>query len=319
LREKLGLDLAKIDWGSFRTWARIEPVRIITQPAFQRLLSVIWEEIQGEDKGDVKRAARWQDAFDAAVLMYFFGLRIGETVRLRIEDMVLRGATPYLRVWRSKRRKSRLIYAYFVPEEVMEYLIGRRRARWLEEERDYRIPFLGGGRDEEACRKALERSLMEAFEKAGLLQGAEGHPVTVHSLRDAFANRLMLRVPLLDLSRAMGHSSPETTIRSYILCGDFLHRERLRRFIEEGRWEAGPLGLSYVALGTLIGLGRTGAIEVVRHFIRETGEAIGPVPRRECPKEEVKVPGRIKSLRPDQLLIPDYSVVQLLAWRLGIR
>jgi len=318
LREKLGLEVARIDWGSFRRSAKIEPVRVITWPDFEGLLAVMGEEIMAaQNRGDVEKATRWQDAFDAAVLMYFFGLRIGEVVRLRIEDMVLRGVRPYLRVWRSKRGKSRLVYAHHVPGKVLEYLIHRRGLRWLAEGKDYRAPFLSAGKVEEACKKVLERTLMEAFGKAGL-SGGEGRQVTVHSLRHAFANRLMvLGVPLLDISRAMGHSSPDTTIRSYIHCGDFLHREKVRHFIDKGEWGTQPMGFSYAGLGALMGLGRTGAIEAVRRFVRETGEEIEAIPRREWPYGGAKVPGRLKPWRPDQLLLPDSCVVKLLAWRLG--
>ena len=66
-----------------------------------------------------------------------------------------------------------------------------------------------------------------------------------------------------------------------------------------------------------MGLGRTGAIEAVRRFVRETGEEIKAIPRWEWPYGGAKVPGRVKPRRPDQLLLPDSCVVKLLAWRVG--
>jgi hypothetical protein len=137
----------------------------------------------------------------------------------------------------------------------------------------------------------------------------------LHTLRHCFANRLLvLGVPIPKITRAMGHSTPDTTVGSYLHAFDFLQRERLEVFVAHlERTEQGWQGITTVGLGRLLGIGRTGVIETIRQYKHETGTA---VPRYRLDEFAAlkDAPGRS-----DQRIIPYEWAVKLVAWRLGLQ
>jgi integrase len=95
------------------------------------------------EQAELDQAAKYQDARTAALLAFFFGLRVSETVRLTLSDMVLDSTEPYLWIGSSRRGRSRRVSAQHVPPRVLEEL-KQARDSLFKETNDPSVPLLVG-------------------------------------------------------------------------------------------------------------------------------------------------------------------------------
>jgi integrase/recombinase XerD len=279
----LGLPVAGINWRQLAVSDRIRPVRLISQTDFQRLLA--------ELAADGSPAA-W-NGFLAALLAYFAGLRVSEICRLRIEDVVLLDRPPFLRVRRSKRGKSRIVYLRYVPEEVVSLIRTHRDRRWRVTG-EFGALLLVNERGEQLDPDALSKVVIEGMKRIGLRGEGQEESVVFHTLRHCCASRLLaLHVDSPDITRMMGHSSPDTTARYYLHGFDFLQRERLREYRDPllSQPELGYVSQDRAA--QLLGVSRRHVRNLVARMTRQTGRSIDLLPhsklfrKRRAGKEEL--------------------------------
>ncbi|MGA9115319.1 MAG: site-specific integrase [Bacteroidota bacterium] len=131
------------------------------------------------------------------MLVYSAGLRVGEVVRLRKED--LDGDRMMIHVRGGKGRKDRYtILSPAVWELVEEYIMRQTPRAFL---------FEGQGGE----RPYSIRSAQKVFETAAAAAGIRKH-VSIHSLRHAFATHLLEQgTDLRFIQELLGHASSKTT------------------------------------------------------------------------------------------------------------
>lgn len=132
-------------------------------------------------------------------LTYSSGLRVGEVVRLKLEDVDIGRRT--LRVKQGKGRKDR--YTLLSEQAfaiVQTYVQQHKPKTWL---------FPGQRTD----RHLTERSAQKLFEQA-LLSSGIPKKASIHSLRHSFATHLLEGgIDLRYIQELLGHQSPRTTQR----------------------------------------------------------------------------------------------------------
>jgi site-specific recombinase XerD len=136
---------------------------------------------------------------DRAILMtlYAAGLRVGEAVHLRLEDIDSKRGM--IRVDQGKGRKDRYVMlSEPLLETLRDYWREKRPAPWL---------FPGQDPSRPLTRESVEKLFAQAKEKAGIRKHV--HP---HSLRHAFATHLLERgVNIRVIQRLLGHRSLRST------------------------------------------------------------------------------------------------------------
>jgi site-specific recombinase XerD len=133
----------------------------------------------------------------AVLLMYSAGLRVGEVVRLRIEDVdVSRGM---LRVRRGKGAKDRYtLLSARALTALRIYLDAFPTKHWL---------FPGARTDHHYSARAIQKAVRRAALRAGL-----GKRVTPHTLRHSFATHLLeAGTDIRYIQELLGHRSSQTT------------------------------------------------------------------------------------------------------------
>lgn len=132
-------------------------------------------------------------------LTYSSGLRVGEVVRLRMEDIDIGRRT--LRVRQGKGRKYRFtLLSEQALAVVQMYVHQQSPEKWL---------FPG----QTADRHLTERSAQKLFEQALLASGIP-KKASIHSLRHSFATHLLESgIDLRYIQELLGHQSPITTQR----------------------------------------------------------------------------------------------------------
>ena len=131
------------------------------------------------------------------VLVYSAGLRVGEVVRLQIED--LDAERGLLHVRRGKGRKDRItIYSDLAVAMVKAYVEAYQPVKWL---------FNGPNPHRHITERTVQKIVKRAREKAGIPQH-----ITTHSLRHSFATHLLEGgTDLRYIQELLGHNSPKTT------------------------------------------------------------------------------------------------------------
>ena len=131
------------------------------------------------------------------VLVYSAGLRVGEVVRLRIED--LDAERGLLHVRRGKGRKDRYtIYSDLAVAMVKAYVEAYQPVKWL---------FNGPDPHRHITERTVQKIVKRAREKAGIPQH-----ITTPSLRHSFATHLLEGgTDLRYIQELLGHNSPKTT------------------------------------------------------------------------------------------------------------
>jgi site-specific recombinase XerD len=130
---------------------------------------------------------------------YGCGLRVGEVVRLRIED--IDSARMMLDVRQAKGRKDRCVP---LPPRLLEAF----RAHWLKH-RPASWPFPGTGAVGRLHPATLQNAVLRAVRQVGLTERA-----LTHTLRHCFATHLLeAGTDLLTIQHLLGHSILKTTLR----------------------------------------------------------------------------------------------------------
>lgn len=130
------------------------------------------------------------------MIIYSAGLRIGESIRLRKEDVDFHRKTVFIKAGKGKKDR----YSVLSDKVIMllkQYLEAYTPAYWL---------FEGQDRGQYST-----RSIQQIFRKAVTKSGVNPF-TTVHTLRHSFATHLLERgMDLRYIQELLGHSSSETT------------------------------------------------------------------------------------------------------------
>jgi len=129
-------------------------------------------------------------------IMYGGGLRVGELVRLHIEDVDIETKTVFISNSKNNKDRFTLFGAKVIPI-LLKYLAEYKPKNWLFESPD------GGHYSERSVQEIFSRSLA----KAGIRK-----KVSTHSLRHSFATHKTAKGIDMDfLRKLMGHKSIKTT------------------------------------------------------------------------------------------------------------
>ncbi|MBN1890654.1 MAG: tyrosine-type recombinase/integrase [Thermoflexales bacterium] len=261
LQEELGMDVAGLNRSTVRLARRLRPVNLPSMEHVAQMLAhlLAWRQRALAQKLPAKARLAY-DAFLAILLATFFGLRRREIAHLRLGDVVLDAQTPYLRVWRSKRGKSRVVWARHVPPEVLDLLRAWWQRRWEAAGGDPAARFLDSAEDE-TLTESLGRAVNAAIRVLEIKQDPGALPITFHTLRHVYANRLLvLGVPLIEIARSLGHAGTDTTTGSYLHTFDWLQHRRLDEWLA-----AQPKsGVTASQIGTLMGIRRPAVLSVLK-------------------------------------------------------
>jgi len=131
------------------------------------------------------------------MLMYSAGLRIGEVVKLRVEDIDVK--RKLIRIRGGKGRKDRYtILSEVVLKTFKEYVEKYKPEKWL---------FPGQRKDKHISTRTVQAIFEKARDKAGIKED-----VTVHSLRHSFATHMLESgVDLRYIQELLGHKHSKTT------------------------------------------------------------------------------------------------------------
>ncbi|MCL0060934.1 site-specific integrase [Dehalococcoidia bacterium] len=131
------------------------------------------------------------------MIVYSAGLRVGEVVRLRLEN--IDGERHLIHVQDGKGRKDRYtILSEIALQTLREYWRVYRPKEWL---------FPGAKPGSHLTVRTVEKILEDAREKAGIAKHA-----TVHTLRHSFATHLLEGgTDLRYIQELLGHASSKTT------------------------------------------------------------------------------------------------------------
>ena len=131
------------------------------------------------------------------MLMYSAGLRVGEVVKLKIEDIEVK--RKLIRVRDGKGRKDRyIVLSEIALRTFREYVDKYKPEKWL---------FPGQRKDKHISTRTVQAIFEKARDKAGIKKDA-----TVHSLRHSFATHLLESgVDLRYIQELLGHKSSKTT------------------------------------------------------------------------------------------------------------
>ncbi len=131
------------------------------------------------------------------VLMYSAGLRVGEVVRLQVDD--LDEGRGLIRVRSGKGDKDRYtLYSTLAQQLVRAYRREYQPQKWL---------FSGAQPGRHLTERSVQQVVVQVRKKTGL-----GAQVTSHTLRHSFATHLLENgTDLRYIQELLGHSSPKTT------------------------------------------------------------------------------------------------------------
>lgn len=156
---------------------------------------------------DAARNVPWPTTFHRARVvamlgcMIYAGLRKGEVLRLRVEQVALGDGT--LRIERGKGRAGGKDRVAYMPTELALLLRDyvRERARLRLETPEFFCGFTGHGLSDSTLRRAVAR-----------VRRASGIPFSMHSLRHSFVTMLLQSgVPIHVASELAGHNDIATT------------------------------------------------------------------------------------------------------------
>ena len=131
------------------------------------------------------------------LLIYSSGLRIGEAIRLKIED--IDSERMLVHVYQGKGRKDRYsVLSKIALDELRTYVKKYRPDKWL---------FPGDSEEKFINERSIQRVFEKACDKAGIIKR-----VTVHTLRHSFATHLLEGgTDLRYIQELLGHASSKTT------------------------------------------------------------------------------------------------------------
>jgi site-specific recombinase XerD len=131
------------------------------------------------------------------LLIYSAGLRVGESVRLRLQDIDGDRGLIWLRGAKGKKDRCTLLSGILL-EQLRQYYKVYQPAEYL---------FEGGDGRRYLSERSVQHIFERAVEKAGIIKD-----VSVHSLRHSFATHLLENgTDLRYIQTILGHSSSKTT------------------------------------------------------------------------------------------------------------
>lgn len=130
-------------------------------------------------------------------MVYSAGLRVGEVVRLRVEDIDM--SRMMIRIQQAKGRKDRYVMlSETVLEELKLYYQTEKPDKWL---------FRGQHEDNFLTERSVQHVFEDALKKAGIRK-----KVGIHVLRHTFATDLLeAGTDLRYIQELLGHASSKTT------------------------------------------------------------------------------------------------------------
>ena len=131
------------------------------------------------------------------MMIYSSGLRVGEVVRLRVEDVDSERGLIHIR--QGKGRKDRYVMLSEVALGALrEYWRAYRPTKWL---------FPGQREGRHLHERTVEKILKQACQRAGIRKD-----ISVHTLRHSFATHLLeMGTDLRYIQELLGHKSSKTT------------------------------------------------------------------------------------------------------------
>jgi len=129
--------------------------------------------------------------------MYSGGLRVGEIIKLRVEDIDSNRKLIYIRA--SKGRKDRYTLLSNVALQTL-------REYW-KKEKPQKCLFPSWNKEKHITARTVQKIFQNTCKKAGI-----NKDVSVHSLRHSFATHLLeSRIDLRYIQELLGHKSSKTT------------------------------------------------------------------------------------------------------------
>jgi hypothetical protein len=123
--------------------------------------------------------------------------------------------------------------------------------------------FLECDEDEKAFAETLGKTVNAVIRALGLEESADALPVTFHTLRHVYANRLLvLGVPLVEIARSLGHADTDTTAGSYLHAFDTLQEERLKETVATQPED----GVAAAQIGGLLGVKRAAVLAALKQL-----------------------------------------------------
>jgi len=155
------------------------------------------------------------------MLIYSAGLRVGEVVKLKPEDIDSKRKLVFVKS--AKGRKDRYtLLSEATLKALREYWKEYRPTKWL---------FPGPDKERHITIRTAQRIFEMAYKRAGVKK-----EVTIHSLRHSFATHLLENgIDLRYIQELLGHKSSKTTeIYTHVSSKDFMRiRNPLDQMLEE--------------------------------------------------------------------------------------
>ena len=166
------------------------PIQTLPRPKREQKLPRI---LSRQEVARILQAVRNPKHRAIVMLTYSAGLRLGEVVRLRVED--IDSDRKLIHVRQGKRRKDRYtVLSRFAIDALRTYVREYRPRTWL-------FPGVRPGRH------LHDRTVQKIFDQAYKRAGIE-KPVSVHTLRHSFATHLLERgTDLRYIQELLGHKS----------------------------------------------------------------------------------------------------------------
>jgi site-specific recombinase XerD len=131
------------------------------------------------------------------MVIYSAGLRLGEAVRLRVEDIDANRRVIHVRGGKGHKDRYTVLSDRAL-DALREYYRRERPAGWL---------FPGARADRHLSPRSAQKVVEAAARRAGIRKR-----VTVHTLRHSFATHLLESgISLRHIQELLGHNSPKTT------------------------------------------------------------------------------------------------------------
>jgi site-specific recombinase XerD len=170
------------------------PIELLSRPKMQKKLPKV---LSKEEVLDILMALKNEKHKTLLYMIYSAGLRVGEVVRLQIDDIDSKRMLIHIR--QGKGRKDRYtILSEVTLKQLRKYYSIYKPEKWL---------FPGGNNSD----FLTERSVQKVFENA-CMKAKIKKKVTVHCLRHSFATHLLEGgTDLRYIQELLGHNSSKTT------------------------------------------------------------------------------------------------------------